>query len=200
MTVRYLRARRVPAALLGSSGAIVLVVAVWWLFAEDGPVFPVLAVLAVALGLAPLVPTLAGNDAALEATAALPWPPRRLAHLVACGAVVAGLLYAARLGGADFGPAGQIVRNVAGLVGVAGLAAGLLGTGFAWPAPVALAAVQALGAPGEQVWRQVAYWMMQPAGNRPAAVTAAVLLLAGLAAYAIRGGPTPVASEAPAAR
>ncbi|MDR7327288.1 hypothetical protein ACH45F_08065 [Catenuloplanes sp. NPDC020197] len=197
MTGRYLRARRVPAALLTSVGAVGSVMAVWALFAAEGPVFPVLTVLAVALALAPLMPTLAGNDAALEATAALPWPPRRLAHLIACGAVVTGLLYAARLGGADFGPAGQIVRNVAGLAGVAGLAAALFGAGPGWQAPVVVAAVQALGAPGGQAWRQVAYWMTQPAGNRPAAVTAVVLLLAGLTAYAVRGGPTPAASEAP---
>jgi hypothetical protein len=196
MIVRYLRARRVPAALLLSAGSVALVAAFWTLF-PDGPVYPVLAVLTTALAMAPLVPTLAGNDAALEATAALPRLPRRLAHLLACAVIVVVLLYAARLADADFGTPGQLIRNAAGLAGLVGLAAAVFGPGYAWQLPIGWTAVQCVLAPGDgKTWRAVAVWMLQPPDNRVAALTAGLLLVTGLAAYALRVGPTAAASEA----
>ncbi|MFI5845772.1 hypothetical protein ACIA8K_39315 [Catenuloplanes sp. NPDC051500] len=198
MIVRYLRARRVPAALLLSAGAVALVTALWTLF-PDGPVYPVLAVLTTALAMAPLVPTLAGNDAALEATAALPLPPRRLAHLLACAVIVVALLYAGRVAGVDFGTAGQLARNAAGLTGLVGLAAAVFGAGYAWQLPIGWAAVQCVVGPGNgDSWRAAAVWMLQRPDNRGAAVTAALFLVTGLAAYALRVGPTTAASEASA--
>lgn len=195
--VLYLRARRVPAAVAISAGGLALVVGGWTWLAGDEPVYRGLAVLTAALVMAPLVPTLAGTDAALERTVALPWPPRRIAHLVAAVAVVAGLPLAARLAGADFGPAGQLVRDAAGLVGLAGLTAALFGAAYAWQAPILWAGVQAFGTPGApEGWQRAAFWLIQPAGDRDAAVTAGVLLAAGLIGYGLRAGPPVAAAQA----
>ncbi|MDR7275479.1 hypothetical protein [Catenuloplanes atrovinosus] len=195
--IGYLRARRVPAAVAVSAGAVALVTVLWAVLEDDRAVHRSLAVLTTALALAPLVPTLAGNDVALERTAALPWPPRRMLHLLACGALVAGLLCAARAAGVDFGPGWQVVRNAAGLAGLAGLTAGAFGAGYAWQLPVGWAAVQAFTPVRAQpAWREAAAWMVQPAGSRTAAVVACALLVAGLAAYAVRVGPSGPGSAA----
>jgi hypothetical protein len=186
----YLRSRRVPAAVAGSAVAVAVVAAAWSGLTNRAEVTAGLAVLTTALAAAPLGPTLTGHDPALEKTAALPWPQRRVAHLLLCGAVVAGLLAAARLAGADFGPVPVLLRNTAGLIGLIGLGAALAGAHAAWQVPVAWAALAAFtAAPGGPRWRQAALWMVQEPGNRVAAVTAAALLLAGVAAYAVRAGP-----------
>ncbi|GAB7045645.1 hypothetical protein [Catenuloplanes indicus] len=196
--VLHLRARRAPAAVAISAGAIALVAGGWRWLAGDLAIYPGLAVLTAALAMAPLVPTLGGTDAALERTVALPWPPRRVAHLVTAAAIVAGLLLATRLAGAEFGPAGQIVRNAAGLVGLAGLTAALFGAGYAWQAPILWAGVQAFGTPdAPEAWKRAAFWLIQPAGDRAAAVTGAVLLLAGLIGYGLRAGPPVAAAQTP---
>jgi hypothetical protein len=186
----YLRSRRVPGAAPISFAAVAAVVLLWVASAEQPEVDPSLAALTLVLALAPLIPTLAGDDDELERTAALPWPPRRVLHLLGAGTFVAGMLLAARAAGVDFGPAGQILRNSAGLAGLSGLAVALLGTRLAWAAPIAWAALQAmLGAPGGPGWRQGLFWLIQPVDSLPAAITAGVLLLAGASAYALGLSP-----------
>jgi hypothetical protein len=193
----YLRSRRVPVALAGSAGAVAVVAAAWSGMTDKAAVPAGLAVLTTALAAAPLGPTLAGNDPALEKTAALPWPPRRTAHLIACGVVVACLLTAARLLGVDFGPLPVLLRNAAGLIGLIGLGAALAGARAAWQVPVAWAALASfMTGPGGPQWRQVALWMVQEPGNRLAAATATTFLVAGVVAYAARVGPPAPAAEA----
>ncbi|MEV4140981.1 hypothetical protein AB0J72_53560 [Dactylosporangium sp. NPDC049742] len=193
----YLRSRRVPVAVAGSAGAVALVVATWSSMMDRAGVPAGLAVLTTAMAAAPFGPTLAGPDPALDRTAALPWPPRRAAHLVACCVVVVALLLAARPFGADFGPVGVVLRNTAGLIGVIGLGAAVAGARAAWQVPVAWAALAAfMVAPGGPRWRQAALWMVQEPGDRIATVTAATLLVAGVAAYAIRVGPQVAPVEA----
>jgi hypothetical protein len=193
----YLRSRRVPAAVAGSAGAVAVVAAAWSGMMQQAEVAAGLGVLTTALAAAPLGPTLAGSDPALEKTAALPWPPRRVAHLIACCAVVAGLLAAGRVVGADFGPVPVLLRNAAGLIGLIGLGAALAGARAAWQVPIVWAALASFTAtPGGPRWRQVALWMVQEPGNRAAAVTAGTFLLAGLVAYAVRVGPPVPAAEA----
>ncbi|MFI5905996.1 hypothetical protein [Dactylosporangium sp. NPDC051541] len=171
--------------------------AAWAGMMERAEVPAGLAVLTTALAAAPFGSTLAGPDPALDRTAALPWPPRRALHLIGCGVVVAVLLLAARAFGADFGSVGVVLRNSAGLVGVIGLGAALAGARGAWPVPVAWAAFAAFtAAPGGPRWRQIALWMVQESGNRIAAVTAVVLLVAGVVAYAVRVGPQVAPVEA----
>jgi hypothetical protein len=191
----YLRSRRAVIAVAGSAGAVALVTAAWSSLMNRTDVPTGLAVLTTAMAAAPFGPTLAGPDPALDRTAALPWPPRRGAHLLACCIVVAALLLAARPFGADFGPELVVLRNAAGLIGVIGLGAAVAGARAAWQVPVVWAAFAAfMAAPGGPRWRQAALWMVQDSSNRVAAVTAVALVIAGVTAYAIRVGPqvTPV--------
>ncbi len=193
----YLRSRRVPPSAAVSVGAVAAVAAAWAGITSDPEVYLGLAVLTVALAAAPLIATLSPDDADLERTAALRWPPRRALHLVACCAFVTGTLLAARLAGVDFGPPGQLLRNAAGLVGLLGLGAAAVGSGYAWQLPLTWAAVQCfIPSQGGPQWRQALLWMLQPTDSRAAAVTAGMLALAGVAAYAARVGPPVPPAEA----
>lgn len=186
----YLRSRRVPLAASISLAAVAAVVLLWSASADGPKVDPSLAVLTVVLALAPLIPTLAGDDHALEKTAALPWPPRRVLHLIGAGTFVAVLLLGAKAASVDFGPAWQIIRNSAGLAGLIGLGVALLGARGAWAIPIAWSAAQVmLAIPGGPAWRQSLLWLIQPVGSIPSGITAAVLLLAGVLTYAARVSP-----------
>ena len=132
----YLRSRRMPLAAAVSIGAVFLVWAAWSLFSNAPEVNSGLAMFTALLALAPLIPTLAGDDDSLESGAALPWPPRRALHLLAIGAFAAVPLLASRATGASFGPSAEMLRNVAGLTGVIGLGAALLGARMAWQLPL----------------------------------------------------------------
>jgi len=185
----YLRARQVPAAVAISAGAVLAVVL--GQAAMSGPdVSAGLAVITTALALSPMVPTLGGNDVALEGAVALPWRLRRAAHLLICSALVTGLLVLARTAGTDFGSSAQNARNAAGLMGLAGLLTAVTGPSLAWQVPVAAAGVQCFFVqPDGPAWRQAVLWLVQPTDNLIAALTTATLLLAGLGAYAVRVGP-----------
>jgi hypothetical protein len=192
----YLRSRRVPLAVATSVAVIAVVVLLWTAGSDRSQVDPGLAALTVLLAIAPLIPTLVSSDDALEGTAALPWPPRRVLHLICAGGFVAVALFAVRGVGADFGPAWLIIRNSAGLAGLIGFAVALLGVRRAWVAPVAWSALQAMIAvPDGSGWQQTLFWLIQPVQSRPAAVTATVLLLAGVLAYAARVSPPTAPNE-----
>jgi hypothetical protein len=193
----YLRSRYVPTAVLVSFASVAVVLALWLIWSDDAEVRPDLAALTVLAALAPWIRTLASHDNDLEKTAAMPWPPRRVLHLVAVGVVVAGALLCTQLVGVHFGAAGQVVRNCVGLAGLIGLCVALFGTGLASIPMTTWVAVQAsAGVPGGQPWRQSLFWMMQSQDSGPAAVTAAALFLAGVIAYARRVGPSRPPSEA----
>ena len=183
----YLRSRRLPAAVAGSLAAVAVTWLAWSAATDRREVSQSLTILTVTLALAPLIPTLAGDDDALESTAALRWPPRRALHLVACFAVVAAALAVTRATGAWFGPTGEVVRDSAGLTGLIGLSATLLGTRLAWAPLTGWAAVQVLFTP--PAGNAALFWLIQPATSRPAAITASVLLAAGVLTYARRPGP-----------
>ena len=192
----YLRSRHSPLALAVSIGAVAAVWSMWSAFTDRRDVTETLTVLTVALALAPMIPTLAGDDDALESTAALPWPRRRALHLIACFAILAVALASTRATGAWFGPTWHVVREAAGLTGLAGLGAALLGTRLAWQLPISWTAVQAIfGGTDESAWHQVLFWLVQPADSRPAAITAGLLFVSGVIAYALRAGPMTPAVE-----
>jgi hypothetical protein len=190
----YLRSRRLPAALAVSLAAVVVTWAAWSATTDRRQVDQSLTVLTVVLALAPAIPTLAGDDDVLESTAALRWRPRRAVHLVACFGVVAAALAVTRATGAWFGPTGEVVRDSAGLTGLIGLSAALLGTRIAWAPPIGWAAIQVIF--GHPAGNGILFWLMQPAGSRPAAVTAAMLFAGGVLAYAVRPGPPAPPGEA----
>src|SRR5690242_13434089 len=100
----YLRSRGVPLAA-GMSLTVIAAVVLLQVAAVDGTqVDPGLAALTIVLALSPLIPTLTSDDDALEGAAAMPWPPRRVLHLIGAGGFVAVMVLAARAFGADFGP------------------------------------------------------------------------------------------------
>ncbi|MET0426520.1 MAG: hypothetical protein ABW046_21815 [Actinoplanes sp.] len=193
----YARSRRLPVALAASLGAVLLIWVGWTKWSQNREVPLSLTVLTIALALAPLIPTLAGDDDALESTAALRWPRRRVLHLTAGFAVVTLALLASQATGTWFGPAGQIIRDTAGLTGLIGLGAALMGTRMAWPVPISWTAIQLLVGGGDATgWRQMLFWLTQPAGNRVAAITAGVFFVAGAVAYGLRPGPPAAPAEA----
>jgi hypothetical protein len=193
----FVRSRRLPTALAGALGSIAIVWAVWSLSTDRREVSLSLVVLTVALALAPLIPTLAADDQALESSAALPWPPRRALHLLGCWAIVAGGLVGTRATGAWFGPSLLVVRDCAGLTGLIGLGVALAGTRLAWIVPTSWTALQVLfGAEGGPAWQRALFWLTQEPGDRPAAAVAVVSFLAGLIVYAWRATPAVAPAEA----
>src|SRR5262249_41847029 len=114
-------------------------------------------------------------------------------HLVSCFGVVAAALVGTRATGAWFGPTGEVIRDCAGLTGLIGLSAALLGTRVAWAPPIGWAAGQ--GVFGSAKGINVGFWLLQPADNRVAAITAGALFVGGLTAYAWRPGPSTAPAE-----
>jgi hypothetical protein len=184
----YARARGVPTA---AAVALVGTTALWALAVlTDNPLTRLmLAVLAATVAAAALGPGLAGADVDLDRTAALPWRPRRVAHLVAGAAVVTGLLAATALTGEPFAESVVLARDTAGLVGLTALGAVVFGASKAWILPVAWSAVNVMtGGPMAGAWyKEVLTFMVQPAGTTSATVTATALAGAGTLAYAVFG-------------
>jgi hypothetical protein len=188
----YLRSRRVPAAL---AVAVSVVAAVWWIDQlTDHRMTGALGLLAVVAGAAAAGPGLAGHDVHLDRTAAIGWPPRRMAHLFAAGGIVIGLVAATALTGDRLAPAGEIVRDTGGMVGLLALGAVMFGGGRAWIPPLTwtLASLTALRqlwppAPDAPTYQHVLTWMLQPAESTSAGWTAAGLAVTGILAYAIAG-------------
>lgn len=193
----YLRSRRVTIAAPISLTAIAAVMLLWSVWSDDPRVHPGLAALTVLFAMVPGIPTLASHDDALEKTAAMPWPPRRVLHLTILAAGVTVALLSAELMSVQFGAAGQLARNCAGLAGLIGLGVALLGTTLASITPIVWVGVQAMAAAtGGTAWQQSVFWLTQPTSSRPAAITAGVLFLAGTVAYAIRVSPPRPPNEA----
>jgi hypothetical protein len=181
----YLRARQVPATL--AMAAASAAIARGLDLATGGRAGAALALLAVVAGVAASASGLAGADPDLERTAALRWPPRRVAHVVVAAAVIAALVVVAALPWETR----QLARDVSGLTGLAALAAVTIGAPRAWIAPLtwallALADIPSLLSP-PPVLHEALRWMLQPAGSGPAAATAIALAAAGTLAYAILG-------------
>jgi hypothetical protein len=146
----------------------------------------VLMLFAVTVMVSVAATSLAGPDPALERTAALDWRLRRTVHTVAVGVVTAGAVASLGVVTADV-----VVRNAAGLTGLAALGATVLGGGLAWCVPVGwtVAGVTALLATSDPP-APVLTWLVQPADSGAATVAACVLGVAGLAAYALAGPST----------
>ena len=192
-TALYLRSHRLPEALLA---ATLLTAAVWALtasFSDDPAAAPNLVMMAVSLAVVAFSTTLSSTDDQLDRTAALPWPPRRAAHLLGLAAAVSVLLALTLMTSMTFGPLSFVVRDALGLTGLAALGAALLGPHRAWfPVVAWCTPVIFLSAVGRQ---PVLTWMIQPVDNRPATLTATALVVAGVLAYSVLGPPRRVQVE-----
>jgi hypothetical protein len=183
----YLRSRQVPAALAAAVGSVAVL---WWLgqATHDPTVDATLGLLAVAAGTAAAGAGLAGADIDLDRSAAIAWPPRRAAHVIAVGGAIVGIVAATALTGDQLAPARQIIRDAAGMSGLIALGAATLGASRAWVVPLTWTFLALLWVPAAAAtYQQVLTWMLQPAASVPAAITTSVLGVTGVLAYAILG-------------
>jgi hypothetical protein len=183
----HLRARRVPAA---ASFALATSACTWlgWFLASDSrQVGRQLVAVTVMLACVAMSVTLAGDDEALDRTAALPWPRVRALHLFAAFGFLIGLFTLTLATPAQIGPFAFVLRDVAGMLGLVALGAVALGAQRAWFVPVFLSVVAVFwGQPTSHQGMQVLTWMTQPVETRLSMVTAVALAAVGGAAY-VRG-------------
>jgi hypothetical protein len=186
LLVLYLRSRSVPLAVAAAVGSVA---ALWSIDrATDHRVTGMLGLLAVVAATLAAGPGLAGADLDLDRTAAIPWPPRRAAHVVAAGAAVIGVVTATWFTGGQLAPAAQVTRDAIGMTGLTALGAATLGANHAWMPLLTWTMLALLWAPpGTAPYQQVLAWMVQPAGTTPATVTALVIGAGGVIAYAVVG-------------
>ncbi|MFF8285163.1 hypothetical protein ACF06W_20940 [Streptomyces albus] len=182
----YARSRQMPACL-----AVVVISAVaGWAASRVGdgtPDDPRLAALTLTAGATAVSVGLGGQDTALERTAAIRWAPRRAAHVLLAGAVVAAVPLAVQTMGDDLGTTAFLVRDSAGLMGLAALGAALCGAQFAWVLPVAWVTFSLMAPPPESLPMRAAAWLVLPPGAAAGTWTAAALTAVGTAAYALAG-------------
>ncbi|MGC4805979.1 hypothetical protein [Micromonospora sp. DT233] len=192
----YLRSRRVPAALAVAAACLAVTWSLWSVSSDARLVGRELVVLTVLLLVAALTATLDGPDAALEQTAGLRWPPRRVVHLLGAFLAVVVLLGVTLATGARFAPIELVARDAAGLLGLTALGAAAIGTARAWFLPLGwtLPAVM-FPRPGQPLG-EILTWQAQPSSSTAAGVTAGLLALGGLAAYAAAGPAKRTPAEA----
>ncbi|MFI2609104.1 hypothetical protein [Kitasatospora sp. NPDC018619] len=181
--VLYGRSRQVPA----SAAAVLLVVLVLWSLSGPGRVDLGTAVQVLTANVAAGSVGLGGRDVVLERTAAIRWAPRRAAHVLLVGAFAGAALLALQAAGVRLAPAGAVLRDSAGLVGLAALGAVLCGAQFAWTLPMGWLAVTLLVPTPGGTAGEVAKWMLFPTGTTAADATGWALLVAGTAVYAVAG-------------
>ncbi|MGI8535917.1 MAG: hypothetical protein ACR2K2_05345 [Mycobacteriales bacterium] len=145
----------------------------------------VVAALAVAIVLAGTLRTAAHE---VEASAPRAWAGWRTAHAGGLALLTVGLL-APSLPLADYG-AQSLLRNTVGLLGLALLTAAAIGPALAWTLPLGYTAAIYLGAvrlqtPGQSWWA----FLLQPADDPAASLTAGALLVAGTLAWALLSQP-----------
>ncbi|WP_221349617.1 hypothetical protein [Streptomyces beigongshangae] len=181
----YARSRQVPASL---AAVLVSTAAVWALTRDGGgPADPKTSVFVLVAGVTAASAGLGGQDPALDRTAAIDWRPRRAVHVLLVGSVVAAVLLAARAAGADPAPAAFVVRDSAGLAGLAALGAVVCGAQYAWTLPVSWLSFSVLVPAPASVPMEAAAWMVMPPGTTTATWTAVTLAVTGTAAYAFAG-------------
>jgi hypothetical protein len=118
-----------------------------------------------------------------ERTSSSPLPTLRVAHLLTLvTAATATFTVAAATLGLD---TGLVLRNLAGLTGIALLTAVLLGAHLAWTVPLGYVVYCGGALDLNEVSRWS--WPVQPASNQAATLIALALLVAGAAALAAAG-------------
>jgi hypothetical protein len=171
----YARSRQIPTTL---AMALITTFAVWSI---ADPPNPRMAALSLVAAIAVLATGLTGQDSHLDRTAAIRWFPRRLAHVVLIAAVAAALILALTT---DLAPAAFVVRDSAGLAGLAAFAAVAFGGYYAWTAPLGWLAFAFFVQPSDDVPVRVVTWMLQAPDDTAAAWTAGVLAAVGATTYA----------------
>lgn len=183
----YARSRQVPVSL----ALMVISTVTVWVFARDGgggPGDPKVPLFVLVAGVTAASIGLGGQDLGLDRTAAIRWRPRRAAHVLLIGTVVgAALLTVQTTGGEDLAATAFVVRDSAGLTGLAALGAVVCGAPYAWTLPIAWLSFSVFAPPPTSVPTQVAGWMLLPPGTPTATWTALTLAVTGTVAYAFAG-------------
>jgi len=182
----YARSRQVPVSF---AAVLISAVAVWALARDggEGPGDPRPAVLVLAAGAMAASIGFGGQDLALDGTAAIRWVPRRAAHVLLAGSVVAVVLLAVQTMGGEMATPAFVVRDSAGLMGLAALGAALSGGQYAWTLPFAWLSFTFVAPPPTSTPLRVATWMLLPPDATAATWTALVLTVTGTTAYAVAG-------------
>jgi hypothetical protein len=183
-------------ALVATGGCAALMWSLWSVFSDSRDVGVQMVVLTVLLLVAALTATLGGPDDALEGTAGISWPPRRIAHLLVAFLVVVVLLLVTLASGARFGPAWLVVRDAGGLLGLTALSATTIGTARAWFLPLGWTLAAIMFPRSEPVIGRILTWQAQPPVSTAATVTAGLLAFGGLIAYAVAGSARRAPAEA----
>ncbi|MDJ0380345.1 hypothetical protein [Streptomyces sp. G-G2] len=183
----YARSRRVPASL---AAVLLSAVAVWALarIGGGGPGDPRLATLVLTAGATALSVGLGGQELGLDRTAAVRWMPRRAAHVLLGGALIAAVLLAVRTMSGQPAEAAFVVRNSAGLMGLAAFGAASCGWRHAWIPPFAWPSPSFVVPAAPDAATQALTRMLLSPGTAAATWTALVLAVAGTATHAA-GGP-----------
>lgn len=177
----HARSRRVPSALGGLVAGTALV---WSWEQPPGPGAVLMAAALSTVGVAALSIGLGSPDVALDRTAAIRWPARRIG-LVALIAVAVVPAVQVAVGGSV--PLAVIGRDAVGMCGLVALGAAVVGGPFAWAPPLGWLAVAALLPQYSDVPLQIATWMLRPADTPVATWTALALGVVGTATYAALG-------------
>ncbi|MBB5906267.1 hypothetical protein [Actinoalloteichus hymeniacidonis] len=178
----YARSRQLTASL----AAVVISAVVVWAIGR-GPTDHRLALLVLATGTIAASIGLGGQDHALDRTAAIRWMPRRAMHVLLAGVVVGAVLLTVQTMGHELATVEFVVRNCAGLLGLAALGAAIAGGQYAWTLPFAWLAFAFFAPPPTSVPMEVATWMMLPPGTAAGTWTAVTLGVVGTTAYAVAG-------------
>ncbi|MFD5731197.1 hypothetical protein ACFWIY_00015 [Streptomyces sioyaensis] len=179
----YARSRQVPA----SAAAVALVALAVWALHGSGPVDLMMAVLVLTANVAAVSIGLGGCDVVLERTAAIRWVPRRAAHTLLAGAFAGAALLTVQAAGVQLAPTEVVVRDSAGLVGLAALGAALCGAQFAWTLPTGWLAFTLLVPVPPGIVGEVGSWMIISPATTASTGTAWALLATGTVLYATAG-------------
>jgi len=179
----YARSRQLPAAF----AALLVATAGLWFLAR-GSWSPVPVMLTLTAGIAVAAIGLSGQDPDLDRTAALPWPVRRFAHLALIGLAAGGAVLGVQELGTSIVDLSIILRDAAGLLGLAGLAATVAGGQYGWTLPLLWAGITPFVQDDGSTTSHIVAWMVQPPGGAAATWTAVVLAVAGAVAYTGWGG------------
>ncbi|MER7924290.1 hypothetical protein ABTY96_14370 [Streptomyces sp. NPDC096057] len=182
----YARSRQVPASL---AALVIGAVSVWAVAPSHGVGAgdPRPAVLGMAVGVVAASVGFGGQDVALDRTAAVRWVPRRAAHVLVAGVVVAAVSWGWWSSGLEPGGAEVLVRGSAGLTGLAALGAALSGGQYAWTLPFGWLSFSFFAPPATSTATRVTGWLLLPPGIPAGTWTAVVLLVAGTSAYSLAG-------------
>jgi hypothetical protein len=179
----YARSRQAPAAFT----ALLVATAGLWFLAR-GSWSPIPVMLTLMSGIAVAAIGLSGQDPDLDRTAALPWPVRRFAHLALIGLTAGGAVLAVQELGTLTVDLSIVLRDAAGLLGLAGLAATVAGGQYGWTLPLAWAGITPFVQEDGTTTSHIVGWMVQPTGSAAATWTALALAVSGTAAYTAWGG------------